>query len=124
MAGGRRQMVKLASSRDRSYVEQPPSFHNASVETFDRESGQVFVEQTLVTPCARYRRHAFHPARPTDDFVHREPRGASSLEAMALRQFIKWLKQLLGEDLPELVEVLQTVPWHVARKIQSAAMEA
>jgi len=124
MASGRRQMVTLTSLRNRDYVEQPASTHNASIETFDRASGQAFVEQTLATPCARHRRHAFQPARPTDDFLHREPLGASSLEAMAVRQFVKWLKQLLGEDLPELVDVLQTVPWHVARKIQSAAMEA
>jgi len=91
------------------------------VETFDRASGQVFVEQTLT---ALYRRHAFQPARSTADYLHREPQGASSLEAMALRQFIKWLKQLSGDGLAELVDVLQTVPWHVARKLQSAAMQA
>jgi len=121
MACGRCQRVNPVSAWGRAHVHQPASSSNASVETFDRASGQVFVEQTLT---ALYRRHAFQPARSTDDYLHREPRGASSLEAMAMRQFIKWLKQLSGEGLPELIDVLQTVPWHVARKLQLAALRA
>lgn len=90
-------------------------------ETFDRTSGQIFIEQTVAV---RPRRLATRLNPRLARQVYREPYAASSLEAMARRRFVRELEEWPAHASDELVELLQHIPWQVAQNIwRDAARE-
>jgi len=110
----RRQDLINAKSR---LARAAGGFGDGRAETFDTRSGQIFIEQTVAIKPRKWTQRLYSTARK----IHKEKRGAASLQDIARREFIRYLEGLPADASGELIEVLKSVPWQVAQKIWADA---
>lgn len=100
-------MSRLLQLRRRPFNPIPAAAENSNVK-FDEASGQVYTE---VTVGGKIDLDWAWKTRGTNDFSqYRNVQSAASLEATAMRNVLTNISSITAE-------VLEDVPWHVARKI-------
>lgn len=92
-------------------------YTDGRAETFDAHSGQIFIEQTVSLKPQRWTPRLYTAERK----IHKEKRGAASLQDISRREFIRYLEGLPADASEELIEVLRSVPWQIAQRIWAEA---
>ncbi len=105
-------MSRLLQLRRRRFNPIPAAAEDSNVK-FDEASGQVYTE---VTVGGKIDLNWAWKTRGTNDFSeYRNVQGAASLETTAIRSVLANISSITAE-------VLEEVPWHIARKIWERAV--